>query len=104
MGQSKRTQRRQLQKQMKLTIQSIANLSGVSTVTVSSSQSLPLPAAKVVCALEKFQPVLSDKPSTHDSYAFELDFLRVGVKRGLGRNTWNDLLAILNRHKKSKFP
>ena len=89
---------------MKLTIQSIANLSGVSTVTVSSSQSLPLPAAKVVCALEKFQPVLSDKPLTHNNYAFELDFLRVAVKRGLGRNTLNDLLAVLNKHNKGKFP
>ena len=39
-----------------------------------------------------------------DSYAFELEFLRVAVKRGLGRETLNELVSVLNKYNKGCFP
>ena len=48
-------------------------------------------------SLEKFQPVIPDKEVTQDSYAFELEFIRVAVKRGLGRETLNELVSVLNK-------
>ena len=51
-------------------------------------------------SLEKIQPVIPDKEVTQDSNAFELEFIRVAVKRGLARETLNELVSVLNKYNK----
>ena len=103
-GKSKRTQRRHLL--LAVNRELGVKLSSVSSSSLRKTSHSPSESVNpvVVCSLQKFQPVLPLNCETQDSLAFEIDFLRVAVRRGLGRRALNDFLTVLNKHKKGNFP
>ena len=103
--QSKRTRKRQILRAISLALgQPVCNPNPTPPRATPPSISLPCLPSRVLRSFEKFQPVIPDKEITQDSYAFELEFIRVAVKRGLGRETLNELVSVLNKYNKGCFP